>query len=98
MVLKLVAEVSETILQKGLKSVFEIMGLAEDEINLKFGHMIEALGYGAPPHGGIAPGIDRLLTCITGETSIREVIAMPMTSSGRTAIMKAPSSRQRGKT
>jgi aspartyl-tRNA synthetase len=76
---------------EGLKSVFEIMGLGEDEINLKFGHMIEALGYGAPPHGGIAPGIDRLLTCITGETSIREVIAMPMTSSGRTAIMKAPS-------
>jgi len=76
---------------EGLKSVFEIMGLSEDEINLKFGHMIEALGYGAPPHGGIAPGIDRLLTCITGETSIREVIAMPMTSSGRTAIMKAPS-------
>lgn len=76
---------------EGLKSVFEIMGLGKEEINLKFGHMIEALGYGAPPHGGIAPGIDRLLTCITGETSIREVIAMPMTSGGRTAIMKAPS-------
>lgn len=77
---------------EGLKLVFEIMGLSDDEINLKFGHMIEALGYGAPPHGGIAPGIDRLLTCITGETSIREVIAMPMTSGGRTSIMKAPSS------
>ena len=76
---------------EGLKAVFEIMGLDEAEINLKFGHMIEALGYGAPPHGGMAPGIDRLLTCITGETSIREVIAMPMTSGGRTAIMKAPS-------
>src|SRR3989339_680040 len=76
---------------EGLQAVFEIMGLSDDEINLKFGHMIEALGYGAPPHGGIAPGIDRLLTCITGETSIREVIAMPMTSGGRTAIMKAPS-------
>jgi aspartyl-tRNA synthetase len=67
------------------------MGLSEDEINLKFGHMIEALGYGAPPHGGIAPGIDRLLTCITGEKNLREVIAMPMTSGGRTSIMKAPS-------
>ncbi len=76
---------------EGLKAVFEIMGLSEDEINLKFGHMIEALSYGAPPHGGIAPGIDRLLTCITGETSIREVIAMPMSSGGRTSIMKAPS-------
>ena len=77
---------------EGLKSVFEIIGLGENEINLKFGHMIEALGYGAPPHGGIAPGIDRLLTCITGEKNLREVIAMPMTSGGRTAIMKAPSS------
>ncbi|KKP85676.1 MAG: Aspartyl-tRNA synthetase [Candidatus Roizmanbacteria bacterium GW2011_GWA2_35_8] len=76
---------------KGLKSVFEIMGLSSDEIELKFGHMIEALGYGAPPHGGIAPGIDRLLTCITGEKNLREVIPMPMTSGGRTSIMKAPS-------
>lgn len=76
---------------EGLKAVFEIMGLDEEEINLKFGHMIEALGYGAPPHGGMAPGIDRLLTCITGEKNLREVIAMPMTSGGRTSIMKAPS-------
>ncbi|MBI5127517.1 aspartate--tRNA ligase [Candidatus Roizmanbacteria bacterium] len=76
---------------KGLKAVFEIMGLKEEEINLKFGHMIEALGYGAPPHGGIAPGLDRLLTCITGEPSLREVIAYPMTSGGRTSVMKAPS-------
>ncbi len=77
---------------EGLKAVFEIMGLKEEEINLKFGHMIEALGYGAPPHGGIAPGLDRLLTCITGEPSLREVIAYPMTSGGRTSVMKAPSS------
>ncbi len=76
---------------EGLKAVFEIMGLSEEEISLKFGHMIEALGYGAPPHGGIAPGIDRLLTCIIGEPSLREVIAYPMTSGGRTAVMKAPS-------
>lgn len=76
---------------EGLKSVFEIMGLSQEEINLKFGHMIEALGYGAPPHGGIAPGLDRLLTCITGEPSLREVIAYPMTSGGRTSVMKAPS-------
>lgn len=76
---------------EGLRAVFEIMGLSEEEIELKFGHMIEALGYGAPPHGGIAPGIDRLLTCITGEKNLREVIAMPMTSGGRTSIMNAPS-------
>ncbi|MFZ6035143.1 MAG: aspartate--tRNA ligase [Patescibacteria group bacterium] len=77
---------------EGLRAVFEIMGLEKEEINLKFGHMIEALSYGAPPHGGIAPGLDRLLTCITGEPSLREVIAYPMTSGGRTAVMKAPSS------
>ncbi len=76
---------------EALKTVFEIMGLTEDEINKKFGHMIEALGYGTPPHGGIAPGIDRLLTCITGEPSLREVIAFPMTSGGRTSVMNAPS-------
>lgn len=76
---------------EALKAVFEIMGLTEEEINKKFGHMIEALGYGAPPHGGIAPGIDRLLTCIIGEKNLREVIAMPMTSGGKTAIMNAPS-------
>jgi len=76
---------------EGLRAVFEIMGLPETEINLKFGHMIEALGLGAPPHGGIAPGIDRLLTCITGEPSLREVIPFPMTSGGRTSVMKAPS-------
>lgn len=77
---------------EGLRAVFEIMGLEKEEIDLKFGHMIEALSYGAPPHGGIAPGLDRLLTCITGEPSLREVIAYPMTSGGRTAVMKAPSS------
>lgn len=76
---------------EGLRAVFEIMGLSTEEIDLKFGHMIEALGYGAPPHGGIAPGIDRLLTCITGEPSLREVIPFPMTSGGRTSVMKAPS-------
>lgn len=76
---------------EALKAVFEIMGLDDEEINLKFGHMLEALSYGAPPHGGIAPGIDRLLTCIIGEPSLREVIAYPMTSGGRTSVMKAPS-------
>ncbi len=76
---------------EGLRAVFEIMGLSRDEIELKFGHMLEALSYGAPPHGGIAPGIDRLLTCIAGEPSLREVIPYPMTSGGRTSVMNAPS-------
>lgn len=74
-----------------LQTVFEIMGYAEEEIRNQFGHMLEAFSYGAPPHGGIAPGLDRLLTCITGEPSLREVIAFPMTSGGKTAVMNAPS-------
>lgn len=77
---------------EALRAVFEIMGLKKEEIELKFGHMITALGYGAPPHGGIALGIDRLIASIRGEKNVREVIAMPMTSGGKTAIMNAPSS------
>lgn len=74
-----------------LKTVFEIMGYSEEDIQSQFGHMLAALGQGAPPHGGIAPGIDRLLTCIRGEANLREVMAFPMTSGGRTAVMNAPS-------
>lgn len=74
-----------------LRTVFEIMGYPEKDINAQFGHMLEAFSYGAPPHGGIAPGLDRLLTCVTGEPSLREVMAFPMTSGGRTAVMSAPS-------
>lgn len=75
-----------------LKKVFEIMGYSEEKILADFGHMLEAFSYGCPPHGGIAPGIDRLLTCILGEKSLREVIAFPITSGGRTAVMEAPCS------
>ncbi|MCS7093011.1 MAG: OB-fold nucleic acid binding domain-containing protein [Patescibacteria group bacterium] len=76
---------------EALKAVFEIMGLSKDEIESKFGHIIDALGYGAPPHGGIALGIDRLLACVLNEKNVREVIAMPMTSGGKTSVMNAPS-------
>ncbi|MCL5784395.1 MAG: aspartate--tRNA ligase [Patescibacteria group bacterium] len=73
-----------------LFKVFEIMGYQKEEIEKRFGHMLEAFTLGVPPHGGIAPGIDRLLTCLTGERSLREVIAFPMSGSGRTAVMNAP--------
>lgn len=76
---------------KVLKTVFEIMGYSEEDIQSQFGHMLEAFSWGAPPHGGIAPGIDRLLTCIRGEANLREVMAFPMTSGGRTSVMNAPS-------
>jgi len=74
-----------------LSSVFEVMGYKKAEIEEKFGHMLEAFRYGAPPHGGIAPGVDRLVAVLTGEEALREVIAFPQTSSGTTAVMDAPS-------
>lgn len=76
---------------KILQRVFEILGYSKEEIKEKFGHMLEAFTYGTPPHGGIAPGIERLLMVLTHETYLREVQAFPQTSKGRTAVMNAPS-------
>ncbi len=73
-----------------LKAVFHIMGYSEEEIKHQFGHMIEALGFGAPPHGGIAHGIERNLMTLFGEDYLREVQAFPQTSSGSTSVMEAP--------
>lgn len=66
------------------------MGIPEDEIQSKFGHMLEAFKYGAPPHGGIAPGIDRLVMILANEPNIREVIAFPKTDKARDPMMNAP--------
>ncbi|MFC1700020.1 amino acid--tRNA ligase-related protein [Patescibacteria group bacterium] len=74
-----------------LKATFKIMGYSDDEIEESIGHMLEAFRIGTPPHGGIALGIDRLVMILAGETSIKEVIPFPMTSSGKTAVMDAPS-------
>lgn len=76
---------------EALKTVFEIMGMEEKEINERFGHMLEAFAYGVPPHGGIAPGIDRLAMILANEPNIREVIAFPKTSDARDLMMGAPS-------
>lgn len=76
---------------EALKKVFEIMGFDEERINQNFGHMLEALGSGAPPHGGIAPGLDRLMMILENEPNIREVIAFPKTGDGRDLMMDAPS-------
>ncbi len=73
------------------KKIFEILGHTEKEAQKKFGHLLEAFSYGVPPHGGIAPGIDRFLYVALSEQSLREVMAFPMTSGGRTAVMEAPS-------
>lgn len=73
------------------KKIFEIMGHSKEAIERKFGHLLKAFRFGVPPHGGIAPGIDRFLMIIQNEANLREVIAFPMTSSGQTAVMVAPS-------
>ena len=71
--------------------VFQLLGLRGDEIEQKFGHMLEAFEYGAPPHGGMAPGIDRLVMLLADEPNIREVIAFPKNQAGRDVMADAPS-------
>ncbi|KKU92484.1 MAG: Aspartyl-tRNA synthetase [Microgenomates group bacterium GW2011_GWA1_48_10] len=71
--------------------IFEILGHTKEGIEQKFGHLLEAFTYGVPPHGGIAPGIDRFLMAALGEPTVREVIAFPIGASGRTPVMNAPS-------
>ena len=73
-----------------MKKAFEIAGYEESEIENKFSALYNAFHYGAPPHAGIAPGIDRILMLLTGEESIREVIAFPMNSKAQDLLMKAP--------
>ena len=71
--------------------IFSIIGMEKEEAHAKFGHMLEAFTYGAPPHGGIAPGIDRTMMILENEPNIREVIAFPKTGEGRDPMMHAPS-------
>lgn len=72
------------------KKVFDLIGFNEEQ-KKQFSHMLEAFGYGVPPHGGIAPGIDRFLFTVLGEPSIREVMAFPASSGGKISVMEAPS-------
>jgi aspartyl-tRNA synthetase len=71
--------------------VFQLLGLRGEEIEQKFGHMLEAFEFGAPPHGGMAPGIDRLVMLLADEPNIREVIAFPKNQTGRDVMADAPS-------
>lgn len=71
--------------------VFELLGISEEEQQKKFGHMLEAFKFGTPPHGGFAPGIDRIAMILQNEPNIREVIAFPKTGEGRDLMMSAPS-------
>lgn len=77
--------------QKEIQSqIFDLIGFDQNQ-KAQFGHLLQAFEYGVPPHGGIAPGIDRLLMALLNESSVRELIAFPSTSGGKTAVMDAPS-------
>lgn len=73
-----------------LRATYKIMGYSDEQIQQSVGHMLEAFEYGTPPHGGIALGLDRYIALLTQEDSIKESMAFPMSSTGRTAIMDAP--------
>ena len=70
---------------------FEMAGYTEDEVKTKFGALYTAFQFGAPPHAGIAPGVDRMLMLLTGADSIKEVIAFPLNSKAQDLMMGAPS-------
>ncbi len=71
--------------------IFHLLGLSDETIQKRFGHILEAFEFGAPPHGGMAPGIDRLVMILANEPNIREVITFPKTGDARDPMMGAPS-------
>ncbi len=74
-----------------MKKAFAIAGYREDVLEAKFGGMLRALSYGAPPHGGIAPGVDRIVMLLCGEENLREVVPFPMNQRAEDLLMGAPS-------
>jgi len=72
------------------EKIFTLLGMSKEEAHRKFGFLLEALQYGAPPHGGIAFGLDRIVMMLQGEDSIRDVIPFPTTTSGTSPLSGAP--------
>jgi len=73
------------------RTVYELMGYSPEETDASIGHMLEAFEYGAPPHGGIATGIERTVMLMVDEPNIREVMAFPKNQSAQDLLMQAPS-------
>lgn len=73
------------------RKVFHLLGYNDEQIDERFGHLLEAFEFGAPPHGGVAPGIDRFVMLLAGETSIREVISFPKNQAAQDLLFGAPS-------
>jgi aspartyl-tRNA synthetase len=73
------------------QKLFDLLGISRETAITQFGHMLEAFEYGAPPHGGIAPGIDRIVMLLADESTIREVMAFPKTQQAADLMTSAPS-------